>query len=88
MMQIGSVGKTTAPNSTWDSTEQTVPTAGRSAPLGATVGPGGVNFSVYSRDATRIDLLLFDSEDALPSRIIRLDPSVNRTYPGPSVEPA
>ena len=41
---------------------------------------GGVNFSVYSRDAARIDLLLFDSEDAPPSRVIRLDPSVNRTY--------
>jgi isoamylase len=41
---------------------------------------GGVNFSVYSRDATGVDLLLFDSEDVPPSRIIRLDPSANRTY--------
>jgi isoamylase len=44
------------------------------------MGHGGVNFSVYSRDATAVDLLLFDSEDAPPSRIIRLDPSVHRTY--------
>jgi isoamylase len=60
--------------------EQTLPTTGRSAPLGASVEEGGVNFSVYSRDATRIDLLLFDREDALPSRVIPLDPSANRTY--------
>jgi len=34
--------------------------AGTPAPLGATLVPGGVNFSVFSRQATRIDLLLFD----------------------------
>jgi isoamylase len=62
-----------------DSAEQPLP-RGRSAPLGASVQQGGVNFSVYSRDATRIDLLLFNSEDALPSRVIPLDPSANRTY--------
>src|SRR5213076_3405007 len=31
---------------------------GASAPLGATVLPGGVNFSVFSKDATRLELLL------------------------------
>jgi len=55
--------------------------AGRSAPLGATISPGGVNFSVYSRDASRINLLLFDREDAArPSRVISLDPFINRTF--------
>ena len=79
-MQIESDNKPTTPNSNWDSAEQTLPTTGRSAPLGASVEQGGVNFSVYSRDATRVDLLLFDSEDAPPSRVIRLDPVANRTY--------
>jgi glycogen operon protein len=54
---------------------------GRSAPLGATVGDGGINFSLYSRDATGIELLLFDREDDQhPARVISLDPSSNRTY--------
>jgi isoamylase len=54
---------------------------GRSSPLGATVGCSGVNFSLYSRDASRIELLFFDREDdARPARVILLDPSVNRTY--------
>ena len=35
---------------------------GRSAPLGATVSSAGVNFSVYSRDASAIELLFFDHE--------------------------
>ena len=57
------------------------PLAGRSGPLGATLVRGGVNFSLYSRCATGVELLLFDREgDARPSRIIALDPSVNRSY--------
>jgi glycogen operon protein len=54
---------------------------GRSAPLGATVCPGGVNFSVFSRAASGVELLLFDGEDdARPSRVIPIDPASNRTY--------
>jgi isoamylase len=54
---------------------------GSSFPLGATVNPGGVNFSVYSKNAAAVDLLLFDrAEDARPSRSIPLDPGVQRTY--------
>jgi isoamylase len=54
---------------------------GRSAPLGATVTCDGVNFSVFSRNASGIDLLLFDHEDdGQPSRAVRLDPTNNRTY--------
>jgi isoamylase len=54
---------------------------GQSFPLGATVLPGGVNFSVFSRQATRVDLLLFDSAEAAePSRVIELDPRRHRTY--------
>jgi len=79
-MQVASNSKPATPNSSWDPAEQTLQTTGRSAPLGASVEQGGVNFSVYSRDATRIDLLLFDREDAPPSRVIHLDPWANRTY--------
>jgi glycogen operon protein len=54
---------------------------GHSAPLGATVEAEGVNFSLYSRDAAGVDLLLFDEVDApKPSHIIPFDPSANRTY--------
>lgn len=53
----------------------------RSSPLGATVVPGGVNFSVFSRDAVAVDLLLFDRDDDYrPARVIPIDPLVNRTY--------
>ena len=56
-------------------------TVGSSAPLGATVLPGGVAFSLYSRLATSIELLFFDhQDDASPSRIVALDPDINRTY--------
>jgi glycogen operon protein len=56
-------------------------TQGKSFPLGATVEYGGVNFSIYSRNADAVELLLFDhAEHAAPSRTIRLDPRRNRTY--------
>jgi glycogen operon protein len=54
---------------------------GRSAPLGASVHADGVNFSVFSKNATGVELLLFDREDSSrPSRSIALDPQQNRTY--------
>jgi glycogen operon protein len=54
---------------------------GTSAPLGATAIAGGVNFSVYSKHASGIELLLFDDEnDAGPSRVITLDPREHRSY--------
>jgi isoamylase len=57
------------------------PTPGRSWPLGATPDGDGVNFSIWSRHATAAELCLFDrAEDARPSRSIRLDPGLNRTY--------
>jgi isoamylase len=55
--------------------------AGKSHPLGATLSDGGANFSIYSRNASAVELLFFDREDsALPSRVINLDPYTNRTY--------
>jgi isoamylase len=54
---------------------------GRSYPLGATVTHDGVNFSVFSRSATGLELLLFDNEDdAKPARVISFDPATDRTY--------
>jgi glycogen operon protein len=53
----------------------------RAFPLGATLNPGGVNFSIFSRTAELVELLLFDDEDdTRPSRVIRFDPVENRTY--------
>jgi glycogen operon protein len=54
---------------------------GRSSPLGATLSADGTNFSVYSKHATGIELLLFDSvDDTRPKRVISIDPATNRTY--------
>src|SRR5215470_6858735 len=54
---------------------------GRSSPLGATIVPGGVNFSVFSRGAVAVELLLFDRDDDFrPARVIPIDPTANRTY--------
>jgi len=48
--------------------------------LGAVIVPGGVNFSIYSKSATKVVLFLFDSEDdKLPATSITLDPVNNRT---------
>jgi glycogen operon protein len=45
------------------------------------VQAGGVNFSVFSKHATRVELLLFDRADApVPERVIPLDPARHRTY--------
>ena len=54
---------------------------GRSFPLGATVSGDGTNFSVYSKHATGIELLLFDCvDDSRPARVISIDAVTNRTY--------
>ena len=54
---------------------------GRSFPLGATVYPEGVNFSVFSKGATGVELLLFEEMDSpRPERVLALDPHKHRTY--------
>src|SRR5215469_15405989 len=54
---------------------------GRSSPVGATLLDGGVNFCVFSRKASAVELLLFDDAgDAEPTRVIRLDAPTHRTY--------
>jgi glycogen operon protein len=55
--------------------------AGWSYPLGATVTSEGVNFCIFSKNCTAVELLLFDSvEDQKPSRVIPFDPVQNRTF--------
>ena len=55
--------------------------SGQSFPLGATVYPDGVNFNIYSKSATAVDLLLFDAaDDPRPSHVIPLDRQKNRTF--------
>lgn len=54
---------------------------GRSYPLGATVYPDGINFSLFSKNATAVELLLFDSNDhSQPQEVIHLDPLINKTF--------
>jgi glycogen operon protein len=50
-------------------------------PLGAGFVDGGVNFSLFSRTASGVDVLFFDREDdSTPSRVFQIDPATNRTY--------
>lgn len=53
---------------------------GKAFPLGATVYPKGVNFSIFSQNSRALELLLFDDPNASkPERIIQLDPKQNKT---------
>ena len=50
-------------------------------PAGATPSPEGVNFSIYSRHATHVELLLFaDAEDLQPFQVIPLEARTHRTF--------
>ena len=54
---------------------------GLTYPLGASVLPGGINFSVYSRYAKQVEILLFnDAGEKRPSRVYSLEARHNRTY--------
>src|ERR1044071_1358358 len=54
---------------------------GAAAPLGGSVVDGGVNFSVFSKHATAIELLLFDTvDDGRAARVVPLDPATHRDY--------
>jgi isoamylase len=54
---------------------------GQSYPLGATVYTVGVNFCLYSKHATGVDLLLFAADNlTVPSQVITFDPEWNRTF--------
>ena len=54
---------------------------GKSHPLGSTLQCNGVNFSVYSKNCTSMELLLFNHvSDPLPAQVITLDPKHNKSY--------
>ncbi len=54
---------------------------GRPQPLGATVDDGGVNFAIFSEEATGVELLLFDGHDDLHPIMTKVfDPIVNRSF--------
>ena len=55
---------------------------GSSSPLGATPASEGTNFSVFSKHATGVELLLFDrvEDGADAACVVRIDPAANRTY--------
>jgi glycogen operon protein len=54
---------------------------GESFPLGSDIFPGGVNFSLFCKNGTAVELLLFNHVDDIePTSVITLDPKKNRTY--------
>ena len=55
--------------------------SGSAESAGATFVDGGVNFCIFSRYASKVELVLFDTpEDVEPRQIIELDPKRNRTF--------
>ena len=52
---------------------------GHCRPFGATPGPTGVNFALFSRHAERVHLVLFDSKSPEPIAEIPIDPQLNKT---------
>ena len=62
-------------------TKQYSTSAGSRFPRGATVLPDGINFSILSRNATRVELLLYESDSSPDAfQVIELDPLRNRTF--------
>lgn len=54
---------------------------GRPHPLGATVTGKGVNFSIFSKHATSIELLIFENaDDTTPLSVITLNSELNKTF--------
>jgi glycogen operon protein len=60
--------------------EPTTAGPGTRFPAGATWTPRGTNFSVFSRDAVAVTLLLYDATGTGPAREIPLDPRRNRSF--------
>ena len=52
---------------------------GHPLPLGATVSRGGINFSVFSKNATDVALVIFAGGDSAPVAELPLDPRCNKT---------
>src|SRR4030095_11439370 len=57
------------------------PESGESFPLGSTLFPDGANFSLFCKNGTGVELLLFDHiDDIEPARVSNLDARRNKTY--------
>ena len=56
---------------------------GRPSPLGSTVAPEGVNFSLFSKGSTQVELLLFERVDrqgaAYQSHLPAMSKVINQT---------
>jgi isoamylase len=64
-----------------DFSECRITVIGKSHPLGATLHCNGVNFSIFSKNSTSMELLLFDNvSDPRPAQVISLDPKRNKSY--------
>jgi glycogen operon protein len=62
-------------------TQRYTTSPGRFHPPGAIPDGSGVNFAVFCRNATAVQLLLFERADTTqPAQVIDLDPALNRTY--------
>ena len=56
---------------------------GQSFPIGATVRPDGVNFCVFSKNCTALELLLFDQvDDSRPARTLPIPDAEGELPPG------
>ena len=54
---------------------------GNSYPFGCHINGGGANFSIFSRYATQVELLLFETaEETEPFQVISLQKEINRTF--------
>ncbi|HSR38161.1 MAG TPA: glycogen debranching protein GlgX [Phnomibacter sp.] len=54
---------------------------GKAAPQGATMLDDAVNFSLFSKNATAVDLVFFDAADDIePAAVFSLQPPVHKTY--------
>ena len=55
---------------------------GKPFPLGSSLTPKGVNFSLVATNAEYVEILLFEKEDSVtPKAILRLDQNNNNTGP-------
>ena len=57
-------------------------TPGKWYPLGAECAAGGVNFALYSANATGVELLLFNAADAPPSAVMALPARTRNVWHG------
>jgi glycogen operon protein len=80
-IQPATTPNATAANATRVGEPRYVVRGGQPHPLGATVYPDGVNFSVFSEHALAMELLLFAAADAMePQQVIPLSSEANQSF--------